>query len=51
MNLNNKIYNNFYNHIKYYGYIYPSSEIYNGLNGIYDYGPYGIELKNNIKEL
>ena len=31
------------------GFIFPSSEIYGGLNSIYDYGPLGIELKNNIK--
>jgi glycyl-tRNA synthetase, dimeric type len=38
-------------HAKIYGFIFPSSEIYGGLNAIYDYGPYGVELKNNIKEL
>ncbi len=32
------------------GFIFPSSEIYGGLNSIYDYGPLGIELKNNIKK-
>lgn len=31
------------------GFIYPSSEIYEGLSGVYDYGPYGVELANNIK--
>lgn len=31
------------------GFIYPSSEIYGGFVGIYDYGPYGTELANNIK--
>jgi len=31
------------------GFIYPSSEIYGGLNSCYDYGPLGVELKNNIK--
>jgi glycyl-tRNA synthetase len=31
------------------GYIFQSSEIYGGLNSCYDYGPLGIELKNNIK--
>ena len=36
-------------HCKEYGFIYPSSEIYDGLGGIYDYGPMGAELKNNIK--
>ena len=36
-------------HSKEYGFIFPSSEIYDGLGGVYDYGPYGVELKNNIK--
>ncbi|MCX7696258.1 MAG: glycine--tRNA ligase [Bacteroidales bacterium] len=36
-------------HAKEYGFIFPSSEIYDGLSAIYDYGPYGIELKNNIR--
>lgn len=33
------------------GFIFQSSEIYGGLSGIYDYGPLGVELKNNIKRL
>jgi len=37
-------------HAKEYGFIYQSSEIYDGLSAVYDYGPYGSELKNNIKE-
>ena len=37
-------------HCKEYGFIYPSSEIYDGLSAVYDYGPYGSELKNNIKQ-
>ena len=32
------------------GYIYPGSEIYGGLANTWDYGPLGVELKNNIKE-
>ncbi len=32
------------------GFVYPSSEIYGGLAGVYDYGPYGVELLNNIKK-
>lgn len=36
-------------HCKEYGFIFQSSEIYDGLAAVYDYGPYGIELKNNIK--
>jgi glycyl-tRNA synthetase len=32
------------------GFIFPSSEIYGGLNGFWDYGPLGVELKRNIKD-
>ena len=38
-------------HAKEYGFVYPSSEIYDGLQAVYDFGPYGVELKNNIKTL
>ncbi len=31
------------------GFIYPSSEIYGGIRGFWDYGPMGVELKNNVK--
>ena len=31
------------------GFVFPSSEIYGGLAAVYDYGPYGVELANNIK--
>lgn len=31
------------------GFVFPSSEIYGGLAGFYDYGPYGVELLNNLK--
>ncbi len=31
------------------GFIFPSSDIYGGLQGLYDYGPLGVELKNNLK--
>ena len=37
-------------HSKEYGYVFQSSEIYDGLSAVYDYGQYGVELKNNIKE-
>ena len=33
------------------GFIFPGSEIYGGLAGTYDYGPLGVALKNNIKNL
>lgn len=36
-------------HSKEYGFVFPSSEIYEGLAAVYDYGQYGVELKNNIK--
>ncbi|HET7560718.1 MAG TPA: glycine--tRNA ligase [Limnochordia bacterium] len=32
------------------GFIFPGSEIYGGLQGTYDYGPLGVELKNNLKQ-
>ena len=37
-------------HAKEYGFIFPSSEIYDGLGAVYDYGQLGVELKNNIKQ-
>ncbi|MTI23293.1 glycine--tRNA ligase [Fulvivirga sp. RKSG066] len=37
-------------HAKEYGFVFPSSEIYDGLAAAYDYGQNGAELKNNIKE-
>ncbi len=37
-------------HAKEYGFVFPSSEIYDGLGAVYDYGQNGVELKNNIKE-
>lgn len=36
-------------HAQAYGFIYPSSDIYDGLQAIYDYGPYGVALKKNIQ--
>ena len=36
-------------HAKEYGFVFPSSEIYDGLSAAYDYGQLGAELKNNIK--
>lgn len=37
-------------HCKEYGFIYPSSEIYDGLSAVYDYGPNGVELKRAIED-
>ncbi len=36
-------------HAKEYGFVFPSSEIYDGLQAVYDYGQNGVELKNNLK--
>ena len=36
-------------HAKEYGFIFPSSDIYEGLSAVYDYAHNGVELKNNIK--
>ena len=36
-------------HCKEYGFVFQSSELYDGLAAAYDYGPYGVELKNNIR--
>jgi len=33
------------------GFVYPSSEIYGGLGAVYDYGPYGVALRRNIRNL
>jgi glycyl-tRNA synthetase len=38
-------------HAKEYGFVFPSSEVYDGLQAVYDYGQYGVELKNNLKTL
>src|ERR1700739_4504275 len=37
-------------HCKEYGYIFPSSEIYDGLSAVYDYGQNGAQLKKNIRD-
>ena len=37
-------------HAKEYGFVFPSSEIYDGLGAVYDYGPYGADLKRNLKD-
>ena len=38
-------------HAKEYGFVFPSSEIYEGLQAVYDYGQNGVQLKNNLKTL
>ncbi|MBM3400509.1 MAG: glycine--tRNA ligase [Bacteroidetes bacterium] len=37
-------------HCKEYGFVFPSSEIYDGLSAVYDYGQNGVELRNNIRQ-
>ena len=43
------LFKNIIAHAKEYGFVFPSSEIYDGLSAVYDYGQLGVELKNNIK--
>ena len=43
------VFKNIVSHAKEYGFVFQSSEIYDGLGAVYDYGPNGAELKNNIK--
>ncbi|MCB0397772.1 MAG: glycine--tRNA ligase [Flavobacteriales bacterium] len=50
MNQKADIFKKIVSHAKEYGFVFPSSEIYDGLGAVYDYGPYGVELKNNLKE-
>lgn len=49
-NAEDNLFKNVISHAKEYGFIFPSSEIYDGLSAVYDYGQNGAELKNNIKE-
>ncbi|MFN3918371.1 MAG: glycine--tRNA ligase [Flavobacteriales bacterium] len=49
MSQNNEIFPKVISHAKEYGFVFPSSEIYDGLSATYDYGPYGVEMKNNIR--
>lgn len=46
---NDELFKNVISHAKEYGFVFPSSEIYDGLSAVYDYGQNGSELKNNIK--
>ena len=48
--MSDELFKKMISHTKKYGFIFQSSEIYDGLSAVYDYGPYGVELKNNIKE-
>ncbi|MDR2868251.1 MAG: glycine--tRNA ligase [Bacteroidales bacterium] len=47
---NEELFKKIISHAKEYGFIFPSSEIYDGLSAVYDYAQYGVELKNNIKK-
>ena len=47
---NEKKLQNLVGHCKEYGFVFPSSEIYDGLSAVYDYGQYGSELKKNIRD-
>ena len=47
---NEDVFKKIISHAKEYGFNFPSSEIYDGLAAVYDYGQLGVELKNNIKQ-
>ena len=47
---NEDLFKKIISHSKEYGFVFQSSEIYDGLAAVYDYGQYGVELKNNIKD-
>lgn len=47
----NTLFKDIVSHAKEYGFVFQSSEIYDGLQAVYDYGPFGSELKKNIKDL
>lgn len=49
MTQNGELFKKLVSHCKEYGFVFPSSEIYDGLSAVYDYGQYGVELKENIK--
>jgi len=46
---NQDLFKNVISHSKEYGFVFPSSEIYDGLSAVYDYGQNGVELKNNLR--
>ncbi len=48
--MSEEIFKKVVSHSKEYGFVFPSSEIYDGLGAIYDYGQNGVELKNNIRQ-
>lgn len=48
-NQENALFQKVVSHAKEYGFVFPSSEVYDGLQAVYDYGSNGVELKNNLK--
>ncbi len=49
--MSKKKYDDIVNHVKNTGFVFQGSEIYGGLSNTWDFGPLGVELKNNVKEL
>lgn len=47
--MSEEIFKKVVSHAKEYGFVFPSSEIYDGLGAVYDYGQNGVELKNNLR--
>ena len=45
-----ELFKNIISHAKEYGYVFQSSEIYDGLSAVYDYGQQGVELKKNLRD-
>lgn len=50
MAIGEEVFKKVISHAKEFGFVFPSSEIYDGLSATYDYGQNGVELKNNIKK-
>ena len=48
--MSEELFKNVISHAKEYGFVFQSSEIYDGLAAVYDYGQNGVELKKNIRE-
>ncbi len=48
--MSEELFKNVISHAKEYGFVFQSSEIYDGLSAVYDYGQNGVELKKNIRE-
>jgi glycyl-tRNA synthetase len=48
--MSEEIFKKVVSHAKEYGFVFPSSEIYDGLGAVYDYGQNGAELKNNLRQ-